>query len=225
MTFYYDHDLAAERLRRCYEIAPARVQQYLKAEIDFVAGQIRPGSLVLELGCGYGRVLHGLTGRDARLIGIDTSAVSLYFAREFLRDVPRCELMRMDAVQMAIADAMFDVVFCIQNGVSAFHVDRAALMFEALRVAKVGGTVLLSSYAEAFWPVRLDWFEKQASAGLVGEIDYDRTGDGKIVCKDGFTATTVDPEAFRALAAVLGVPAEIETVDDSSVFCIIRKPA
>ncbi len=52
---YYSTHLAAERLRRCYEIAPTRVRRYLRAEIDFVLSRSGPAADVLELGCGYGR--------------------------------------------------------------------------------------------------------------------------------------------------------------------------
>ena len=57
MSDYYSEQLFAERLRKCYEIAPPRARQYLEAEIDHVAGRIRPGESVLELGRGYGHVL------------------------------------------------------------------------------------------------------------------------------------------------------------------------
>jgi 2-polyprenyl-6-hydroxyphenyl methylase/3-demethylubiquinone-9 3-methyltransferase len=42
----------------------------------------------------------------------------------------------------------------------------------------------------------LKWFELQSEVGLLGEIDYEKTKEGVIVCKDGFTATTVGPEDF-----------------------------
>ena len=52
MTDYYTAQLSAERLKRCYDIAPPRIVRYLEAELDFVAGRIRPFDTVLELGCG-----------------------------------------------------------------------------------------------------------------------------------------------------------------------------
>jgi 2-polyprenyl-6-hydroxyphenyl methylase/3-demethylubiquinone-9 3-methyltransferase len=67
----------------------------------------------------------------------------------------------------------------------------------------------------------LAWFQLQSAQGLLGEIDWAATGAGVIVCKDGFRASTVGPDEFRALAAGLGRRVEVEEVDGSSVFCEI----
>ncbi len=219
---YYTEGLAAERLRRCYEIAPPRVQTYLRAEIDFVSRHVRPGDSLLELGCGYGRVLEPMIGLARPIVGIDTSRKSLDLAREITGGPPRCYLAAMDAARLAFRDRSFDVVVCIQNGLSAFKVDRGALFKEAVRVARPAGRVLFSSYAKSFWPDRLEWFRIQAAQGLVGEIDEDATGDGVIVCKDGFRAETVGPEEFIRLAASVGAYPKITEVGGSSLFCVIH---
>lgn len=219
MSGYYDERLAAERLRQCYEIAPPRVRQYLEAELRHVLTRIRPGDRVLELGCGYGRFMKRLTDASGFMVGIDTSAASIVMAQQSLRARSHCRLAVMDAAALGFRTASFDVVVCIQNGISAFQVDRRVLLQEALRVTRPGGRVLFSSYASQFWEARLEWFELQAAHGLLGEIDRERTGDGVIVCRDGFRATTVEPEEFAALASDLGVRALIKQVDGSSVFC------
>jgi SAM-dependent methyltransferase len=218
---YYDEKLSAERLRRCYEIAPPRVRQYMDAELARVLERIRPGDMVLDLGCGYGRVLPELARKARLVVGIDNAPASLWLGREMLRDVSNSRLLCMDAVRLGFHDDAFDVVVCIQNGISAFHVDQRALIEESLRVTKPGGIALFSSYSERFWPHRLEWFEMQSREGLLGEIDYERTRDGVIVCKDGFTATTVGPEQFADLTAGLDVETRIVEMDESSVFCEI----
>jgi 2-polyprenyl-6-hydroxyphenyl methylase/3-demethylubiquinone-9 3-methyltransferase len=215
---YYDRHLAADRLMQAYEIAPPRVRQYLHAEVDHVLGRIATGHTVLELGCGYGRILASLADKAALVVGIDTSLPSLMLASSGLTGASNCVLACMDASDLALGDARFDCVVCIQNGISAFHVDRRLLLEESLRVTKAGGTVLFSTYSMKFWDARLDWFRRQAGAGLLGKIDSDRTRNGTIVCEDGFTATTVCPEEFIGLTEGLDVKARIVEVDESSVF-------
>jgi ubiquinone/menaquinone biosynthesis C-methylase UbiE len=219
---YYSHKLSAVLLKHVYDMAPARVRQYLDAEVNHVLEKIRPGDLVIELGCGYGRILPKLAEKAGWVIGIDTSVPSLEFAQETLDAIPNCSLSLMDALKLGFHDRAFDCVVCIQNGISAFHVDQRTLISESVRVTRAGGIVLFSSYSDKFWKHRLEWFELQSAAGLLGEIDYDRTMDGVIVCRDGFTATTLDAEDFRALTANLNADVRIVEVDESSLFCEIR---
>ena len=221
MSSYYEDKLSAVRLKRCYELAPPRVRQYLEAEIDYVLQKIRAGDIVLELGCGYGRILPRLAQKTRMVIGIDTSLASLVLGREMLFDISNCRLLNMDAVQLAFCDRVFDCVVCIQNGISAFHVNQQDLIRESVRVTKLGGTVLFSSYSNKFWEERLNWFQLQLETGLLGEIDHEKTRDGMIVCKDGFTATTVRSHQFLALTAELDLNARIVEVDESSLFCEI----
>jgi ubiquinone/menaquinone biosynthesis C-methylase UbiE len=218
---YYSRKLSGERLKRVYDIAPPRVRQYLDAEVDYVLKKIDSGDLVLELGCGYGRILQKLAERAEWVIGIDTSFPTLKLGQKSLGTIPNCSLSQMDALKLGFPNKTFNCVICIQNGISAFQVDKRILIRESVRVTKTGGTVLFSSYSDKFWKHRLNWFELQSQVGLVGEIDYDKTADGEIVCRDGFKATTVRPEDFRALTANLDADVRILEVDESSLFCEI----
>lgn len=222
MSDYYSERLSAERLRRCYELAGPAVRRYLDGEIRFLVSRLSRSGSVLELGCGYGRVLLRLIPHARAVFGIDTSLSSLQMAKQQAGNC--CTLAVMDAAHMAFSDSVFDVVACVQNGISAFGVDPLALFREAARVTREGGRILFSSYSPHFWPYRLAWFEAQSEAGLIGEIDRQRTGNGVIVCKDGFRATTATAEDFRRLASAGGFPAAaIHEVEDSSVFCELRK--
>jgi 2-polyprenyl-6-hydroxyphenyl methylase/3-demethylubiquinone-9 3-methyltransferase len=228
MPGYYTQTLSAERLRACYDLAPPRTKAYLEAEIQFVLTRTSPRMVALELGCGYGRVLRRLLPRVHVVFGIDTSFPSLRMASDFVGHTSSLRLACMDAARMGFRDRMFDLTICIQNGISAFSVDQRQLFAEAVRVTRAGGLVVFSSYSAHFWEPRLEWFEVQAAHGLIGAIDYRASGNGVIVCKDGFRATTVDAESFERLAAAVGLVPRITEVDNSSVFCemsVLETPA
>jgi 2-polyprenyl-6-hydroxyphenyl methylase/3-demethylubiquinone-9 3-methyltransferase len=194
------------------------VRQYLDAEFAFAAERIHTPDQLIELGCGYGRVIKDLMTKARMVVGIDTSHTSLLLAQQ----IKKCRIARMNAVALGFADRTFDVVLCIQNGLSAFHVDRRTMIAESIRVTRAGGRVLMSSYSEKFWEHRLHWFRLQASEGLLGELDEAATRDGVIACKDGFRAYTISPGEFLALTDGLNVHGRrIEEVDESSVFCEI----
>ncbi len=109
MADYYSSKLSGQRLRRCYEIAPPRVQRYLQAEIAFVLERISPSFLVLELGCGYGRVVERLAGKARRVVGIDTSRDSLRMAQEYVGLGSPCQFIQMNAA----APIMNLLVICL----------------------------------------------------------------------------------------------------------------
>ncbi len=221
MDRYYSENLSAHRLKRCYDIAPPRVQQYLDAEVQYISSRIDSGDTVLELGCGYGRALALLAARTNIAIGIDTSYDSLKLGRELFPNLKNLTFLQMNGVHLAFPDDCFDVTLCIQNGLSAFKVDQLDLVGESVRVTRSGGIALFSSYADKFWDDRLEWFQMQADEGLLGEIDLDATGDGIIVCRDGFRAMTIKPDDFIQLASHLGLEAKITEIDESSIFCEI----
>lgn len=221
MKNYYDSNLSAERLRLVYELAPPRIKQYLEAEIAFVLERINPSDIVLELGCGYGRVLARLATKVNRVFGIDTSETSLRVAAKSMKSVGSVHVAQMNAAALGLQDDAFDSVICIQNGISAFHVDPKTLIGESLRVTRRGGLAIFSSYSMKFWKERLEWFRIQSEHGLVGEIDWDATREGEIVCKDGFRGTTYTEERFAAITSELGRRCTITEVDESSLFCEI----
>lgn len=125
-------------------------------------------------------------------------------------------------MELTFDDCEFDKVVCIQNGISAFGVDQESLLRQAFRVTRPGGRIYFSSYSERFWKERLSWFEAQSDAGLLGEIDYDETGNNMIVCKDGFRTGIVKPDEFCSLVRKYGSDPKITEVDESSVFCEIE---
>lgn len=224
MTTYYSKRLSGERLRRCYELASPRVRRYLESEIRHLLGRVGPEDTVLELGCGYGRVALRLAERAARVVGVDVAEESLALARTLAGSESRCEFVAMDALHMSFPDGSFDLVACIQNGICAFRVPGDELMAEALRVLRPGGRLVLSTYSDAFWGDRLAWFESQSAEGLVGPIDYQATGDGVIVCSDGFRFGTATRCELERLCSELGVEPLIEEVDGSCVFCEVVRP-
>ena len=219
MTNYYSNSLNSSILQKCYEVAPPRVKQFLEAEIEFIQNRIKKGEIIIDLGCGYGRVAGRLPDSAAKIIGIDISSDNIELAKEIYKEKDNCEFFTMDAIDLKFNDNYFDVLLCVQNGISAFKLDPFKLLQESIRVTKKGGRILFSSYSEEFWKHRLEWFQIQADHGIVGEIDYDQTKNGIIVCKDGFKAITFSKQEFVNLASEFDVQTTIHEIDNSSVFC------
>lgn len=222
MSNYYAESLNSQKLFQVYDTALPRVRQYLEAEIDFVRQHLTGTEQVLELGAGYGRIVRELAPHCAHIVGMDISPDSVRLGEEYLADFPNAEMVAMDVHEMRFAHP-FDVVLCLQNGLSAMGADGNTVR-EILNVLAPGGTAFFSTYSAGFWDHRVAWFQEQADKGLLGQLDMEQTRDGVIVCRDGFRATTQTPEDYEAIGRQSGCPYEITLVDESSLFLILRKP-
>ncbi len=220
---YYKENLSARKLKECYDIAPPRIKQYLDAEVQYIISRLNNSYKVLELGCGYGRVIFQLAPFADTLVGIDISPENIAYAEELHKESFNCESFVMDATDLVFPDNEFDVVICNQNGICAFNVDQVKLVREALRVTRKGGLVIFSSYSDKIWPHRLEWFKAQSAAGLLGELDLKESRNGIIVCKDGFRAGSMNRQRFADLCNQLGVDYKIAEIDESCIFCEIIK--
>ena len=221
MSNYYADKLNSQSLFQVYETDIPRVKQYLDAEIDFVRKNLSGSERVLEMAAGYGRIVKELASYCGSIVGMDISAENVELGKEYLKDFPNASMVTMDAHKMTFDDT-FDVILCLQNGLSAVRANPAAID-NIINLLAPGGAVYFSSYSARFWDWRVKWFEEQAAKGLLGEIDYDQTKNGVIICKDGFKAMTHSPEDFKKIGDAIGLPYQIKEVDESSIFLIIQK--
>lgn len=222
MSNYYADKLNSQSLFQVYETAIPNVRQYLDSEIDFVKKRLHKTDCVLELAAGYGRIVKLLAPCCDTIVGMDISKESVELGKEYLQAYANADMVVMDMHQISF-DKPFDVVLCLQNGLSAMQVTPKEIE-KILDIVAPGGTAYFSTYSANFWDWRIKWFEEQAKKGLLGEIDYDRTKDGVIVCKDGFRATTQTEEDYRKIGEYCGYPYLIQEVDGSSLFLMIQKP-
>lgn len=221
MDNYYAKKLNSKKLFQAYDTQIPRVKQYLQAEIDFVKENLSNTQSVLELGAGYGRIIRELAPYCGSIVGIDISVESVGLGREYLKDYPNASIIAMDVHRIKFPKP-FDVILCLQNGLSAMRAD-STVIHKILDKVAPGGTAYFSSYSTKFWDFRLKWFEEQASKGIIGEIDYTKTKNGVIICMGGFKATLHSPDDFEKIGKELGYPYQVQEVDESSVFLIVYK--
>ncbi len=192
--------------------------------MDFALSKISRSDVVLDLGCGYGRLIPQLAKKAKFGHGIDTSVQYLLFGQKYLKNVHHFWLQHMNALKLTFSANTMDVVLCLQNGISAFQVDQRALIKEAVRVTKPGGIALFTSYTEKFSEHRLKWFNLQLKAGLVKETNTEKTGNSRPVCKEDFYPSALGPKKFlQHVRWIRGIHVTIKEVDDSCVFFMVRK--
>jgi SAM-dependent methyltransferase len=119
----------------------------------YLAGDLRPGAAVLDVGCGPGTITVDIAGRVApgRVVGLDSSPEVLDRARETAAGLDNVTFSGHDAYALPWSDGAFDVVHAHQ--VLQHLADPVAALAEMLRVARPGGVVAArdADYAGMTW--------------------------------------------------------------------------
>lgn len=217
---YYTEKLNSKKLFQVYDTSLPSVIQYLNAEISYVKDHLLSTLHVLELGAGYGRIVKELAPFCQSVTGIDISEDNVALSKEYLKNISNVHIEVMDVHNITFI-RHFEVVLCLQNGMSAMCLSRDSIL-KILGSVVQGGQAYFSSYSEKFWSHRLKWFHEQASKGLLGEIDLEKTKDGVIICKDGFKSITYSLKDLEEMGKSLGYKYFIKEVDESSVFFVIQ---
>ena len=110
--------------------------------------EIRPGNIVIDIGCGTGpaaRFAAGYANESGRVIGVDINPAMLAVA-DAARDVPGApiEWHQQNAEALSFNDETFDVALCSHS--LPFMADPARVLAEARRVLKPGGRIGISAW-------------------------------------------------------------------------------
>lgn len=142
----YGWDLAADDYETLWQAQLADAQSRMLAGVA-----LRPGEQVLDVACGTGLVTlqaAQAVGPQGRVIGVDLSARMVQAAeqRAQARGLHNASFARMDAEQLALADASVDVALCALGLMYVPEPERAVK--EMVRVLRPGGRVGLAVWGE-----------------------------------------------------------------------------
>ncbi|MBT2499459.1 methyltransferase domain-containing protein [Agromyces sp. ISL-38] len=105
---------------------------------------VRPGTRVLDVGCGSGEFLTLLADLGAEAVGVDPAPGMVAIAR---RSLPNADIREGDFSALPWPDGTFDVVTAV-NALQ-FADDMVAALREATRVLQPGGRIGIANWAEA----------------------------------------------------------------------------
>ena len=163
--------------------------------LDQLVG-VKASDVVLEIGCGVGRVGKLLSPRCARWIGTDISRRMLDVAAERLRGSPNLELVELGTVGLReIPDVSVDLVYCTVVFMHLYEWDRYRYVQEAYRVLRPGGRCFFDNVditSDHGWKVFMDGFGLDIAA-RPAHLSMTSTGDElrTYAIKAGFTDVRV----------------------------------
>lgn len=142
----YGWDLAAQDYEPLWSVQLAGVQVGLLA-----AAALQPGEQVLDVACGTGPITlraAAAVGTQGGVLGVDLSQrmIDAALQRAARLAQPSVSFTRMDAAQLALPDARFDVVLCSLG--LMYLPDPLQAVREMRRVLRPGGRLVLSVWGE-----------------------------------------------------------------------------
>ncbi|NJN67786.1 MAG: methyltransferase domain-containing protein [Chloroflexaceae bacterium] len=107
--------------------------------------KLEPGQRLLDVGCGTGRPAVQIARKTgAHVTGITVSRSQVELATDYARTSgmgDRVHFERISAMEMPYADATFDAAMAFE---SIFHMDRARVCEQMVRVVRPGGRVVIA---------------------------------------------------------------------------------
>lgn len=136
---------------------------------------LRSDDDVLEIGCGYGRLMYAVAGQVHSVMGVDVHQEPLDKAQEILREKENATVVLTDGISLPFADGSFSLVYSYSV---MQHIPRDLVrryIAESRRVLKLGGRVFLQFInADEFPKIRrhinLDVAREQAIAWTTDEL-------------------------------------------------------
>jgi arsenite methyltransferase len=128
-------------------VPDATVDSFAGVANHWLLGDIEPGSVVLDLGCGAGTdllIAAQMVGPDGQVIGVDMTSAMLDRAAASARAIAleNVELHESLIETLPLEDASVDIV--ISNGVIDLVPDKEAVFAEIDRVLRPGGRLQLA---------------------------------------------------------------------------------
>ncbi|NUR89846.1 MAG: class I SAM-dependent methyltransferase, partial [Nonomuraea sp.] len=126
-------------------------RRFIDTELDFILGRVRSEDVVLDLGCGTGRLTIPLSGLAREVVGLDLCEGMLSVARRKAeQEGAKVRFEQGDMCDLPYADGSFDVV---TSTLALMHIPpeaRRTAFAEIARVLRPGGRVLTGVKNAAF---------------------------------------------------------------------------
>lgn len=165
--------------------------------------ELKPGSRVLDVGCGPGRHAHALAARGVEVVGIDISA---RFVELAAAEASAARFARADARRLPLPAGSFDAVVSLcQGGFGLVPGEDADVVDEMARVLRPGGRLAVSAFS-SYFVVRFleegDTFD--ADRGVNHEVTTVKNEAGEDATFDLWTSCFT-PRELRLMAARAGL--------------------
>jgi ubiquinone/menaquinone biosynthesis C-methylase UbiE len=109
--------------------------------------ELPAGSRVLELGCGNGKTLSAVIGKEWNVTALDSSQKAVTMSRNLVKRSSPADIMVADARHIPVKNATFDAIFAIHVIGHMYECGRREIAYEVTRTLKPGGIVFFCEFS------------------------------------------------------------------------------
>jgi len=192
------------------------LKDWTQKDIIEIKKILNKNSIVLEIGCSWGRVIKALAPYCKKFIGIDNSRVEIKDAKSFLKDIKNAEVFFEDGKKTHFSDEYFDVIVIGGNTFGNLGDNKENVVKEMKRILKPNGVILLSVYSEGAKTKRLSAYKN------IG-MDIKITKSKEIVFDDGLISEEFSKNDLKHIFEKYNLKIQFKEISSIALFCIISK--
>ncbi len=203
--------------RKYLKVCPPLISDWVKKETIYLSKNIKKGSIILDVGCGWGDDIKSIASIVRKAVGIDNDPGAIRDAKKNLSKLRNVGIFLEDAKKMHFDNNIFDYVICLGNTFGNFGRGRYKILKEMERVAKRDGKILISVYSEKALPKRIEGYVK--TSWQIKKI----THDGTVYTIDGLISEQFSKGKLREIFKKVGLKAKIIELNPVSYICEVKK--
>lgn len=174
------------------------IKDWFKKEKIYLKTNIKKDSIVLDVGCGFGRDIILLTKIAKEIVGIDNDRKLFLEINKELSKYKNVKIFLEDAKKMHFCNDFFDYVICMGNTFGNLGKDQVQILKEMKRVTKEGGRIIISVYSEKALNIRIKEYRRV-------KVKIKKVKDGKFYSIEGITSEQFTKEKLKRIFKSAGL--------------------
>ncbi len=188
------------------------IKDWLRKENNYLKENIKKGTVVLDVGCGFGRNIKAIENIARKNVGIDNNKPLCEKITKKLSKFKNVEFFCENAEKMHFPDNTFDYVICMGNTFGDFAKNKLKILKEMKRVAKTGGKIIISVYSEKALDIRKKEYSR------IG-IKIKKTKNGTIYSDNHLILEQFDKKKLRRIFNSAKLKVKIIKLNPISYIC------
>ncbi|HJX50380.1 MAG TPA: class I SAM-dependent methyltransferase [Candidatus Nanoarchaeia archaeon] len=210
--FWTDHSTSLDET-----LFPKELIEFLRAEEGRIRQycQEKKPKLVLEAGCGRGRIIEVISPYCKQVRGVDYSPAMARFSTKKFRDNPQIKIYQEDISQMHFPNNSFDLGILAFNTIGNTNTNKEKVLLELKRVLKPDAEMLISAYSEHSKAVQLDIYKRLG-------LDILKEENNRVYTREGLVSQRFSKTDLEAWMQVCGLRGNIDSLTKIGYFVIAR---